>query len=128
LFLSLFCKTRGITISYQEQEFQELNQSTHISSKEGQGQDQSSHQNRTGYQDDRKSVDKKYSGENQPHQNKQNSGNEKQQEKNVTMNTAVKKLEGNPIQNEENTNTDQHHHFRLASLQTCPQALLTYSN
>ena len=103
----------------QEQVFQELNQSTHISSKEGQGQDQSSHQNRTACQDDRKIVDKKHSGENQPHQNKQNSGNEKQ-EKNVTMITAVKKLEGNPIQNEENTNTDQHHHFRLASLQTWP--------
>jgi hypothetical protein len=104
----------------QEQEFQELNQSTHISSKEGQGQDQSSHQNCTACQDDRKIVDKKHSGENQPHQNKQNSGNEKQQEKNVTMNTAVKKLEGNPIQNEENTSTDQHHHIRLASLQTWP--------
>jgi hypothetical protein len=106
----------NVTKVDQEQEFQELNQS--ISSNEG--QDQSSHQNHTACQDDRKIVEKKHSDENQPHQNKQNSGNEKQQEKNVTMKTAVKKLEGNPIQNEENTNTDQHHHFLLASLQKWP--------
>ena len=72
----------------QEQEFQELNQSTHISSKEG--QDQSSQQNHTACQENGKIVDKKHSDENQPHQNKQNSGNEKQQEKNVTMNTSLK--------------------------------------
>jgi hypothetical protein len=49
----------NVTKVDQEQEFQELNQS--ISSNEG--QDQSSHQNHTACQDDRKIVEKKHSDE-----------------------------------------------------------------